>query len=105
MEEHYDEMERILNRFNKEDLKNIHELLKVFEKILKSKNSVNGYKDYTVKKQLEEYLDTLRADGHSEEYLEVSRFNQMRRLGMITQEDLLVKLKENADRRTSLNEI
>ena len=106
MESHYDEMERILNRFDKEDLKNISELLKLFEKIVKSKNSAKGYKDYTAKKQLEEYMDNLKEDGHSEEYLESEKLNKMRKLGMITMEELLLKLREQDERIRNLkNEI
>jgi hypothetical protein len=98
MEEHYDEMERILTRFDKEDLKNITQLLKVFEKIVKIRDSGKGYKEYSAKKQLAAYLENLKADGHSEEYLESERINQMRRLGMITKEELLVKLIEQDKR-------
>lgn len=84
----------ILKRFTKEDLKNIDELLAEYKKIAREEANREGVKKYTARKRLAEFREQMEAEGYIGDHLESMCLNQMRRLGMITIEELKIKLKE-----------
>jgi hypothetical protein len=94
MESSFERIEMILKRFTDEDIKNINELLAEFKKIAREEANREGVKRYNAKKQIAEFRERMEKEGYTGDHLESMCLNQMRRLGMITIEELKFKLKE-----------
>jgi polynucleotide 5'-kinase involved in rRNA processing len=87
-------VEMILRRFTEEDLKNIKELLTVYKMIEKETATKEGYKKYNAKRKYTQFRERMIEEGRTGADLEAICYNEMRYLGLITLDELKIKLRE-----------